>query len=94
MSSRVIALVSQDRRYRRKVSRLSPDKERYLETVRHHPMKNPYPHPPRTRWKQRTAPGPWHNPHSRPHEEALGPHTDKPGPIRFPARMTRDGTKG
>ncbi len=80
-------------RYRLKDGRISKDRARYLETLRHHPMRTPYPHPPRKAWKKRVAPGPWHTPHSRPHEEALGPHTDQPGPIRFSVRITRTGRK-
>ena len=92
MSPRVID-PTPARRYREKVSRTSKDRARYLDTLRHHPMKTPYPHPERRAWRKRSEPGPWHTPHSHPHEEELGPHTNQPGPIRFPLKMTLNGRK-
>ncbi|PWR69782.1 hypothetical protein ACKUB1_03625 [Methanospirillum stamsii] len=82
-----------DRRYRQREGRISRDKERYLESIRHHPMKMPDPHPVRQAWKKRQNPGPWHTTHSHAHEEALGPHTNQPGPIRFPVKITINGRK-
>lgn len=92
MSPRVIDPVPA-RRYREKGGRISMDRARYLETLRHHPMKIPYPHPERKAWKKRSTPGPWHNPHGHPHQEELGPHTNQPGPIRFTISMTRSGKR-
>ncbi|NLV27605.1 MAG: hypothetical protein GXY48_10640 [Methanomicrobiales archaeon] len=92
MSPRII-YTSQEQKARQRRGWISRDKERYLETVRHHPLKTPNPHPSRRAWRKRQAPGPWHATHSHLHEEALGPHTNQPGPIRFTTKMTVDGRK-
>ncbi|MCA1915216.1 hypothetical protein [Methanospirillum hungatei] len=92
MSPRVID-PAPARRYREKQGRISKDRARYLETLRHHPMATPYPHPARKAWRKRSEPGPWHMTHSHPHQEELGPHTNQPGPIRFPVAITLKGKR-
>ncbi|NMB79549.1 MAG: hypothetical protein GYA23_10710 [Methanomicrobiales archaeon] len=70
----------------------SMDRNRHLEDARHHPLDNPLPHPPHKTLKKPALPKK-HTPHTRAHEEALGPHTGKPGPISPPKRVSRTGTK-
>lgn len=68
------------------------DRDRHLEDARHHPVNNPLPHPPHKTIKKPPLPKK-HTPHSHAHEEELGPHTGKPGPITPAKRMSRTGTK-
>jgi hypothetical protein len=70
----------------------SKNRERQLEDARHHPEKHALPHPPHKTLKKPPLP-PRHTPHTRPHEEELGPHTDKPGPIMHPKQATKTGPK-
>ncbi len=70
----------------------SKDRVRYLDDHKHHPMEHPVPHPSHHSWPKGRL-GPRHTPHSHLHEEALGPHTDQPGPIRFSKIMTKTGAK-
>ncbi len=66
------------------------DRDRHLEDARHHPLDHPLPHPPHK--PQKKAPlKKKHTPHTRPHEEELGPHTNKPGPIKPAPKLTRTG---
>jgi len=62
------------------------DRDRHLEDARHHPLDHPLPHPPHKTLKKPLLP-PDHTTHTHPHEDALGPHTDKPGPIT-PGKQT------
>jgi hypothetical protein len=68
------------------------DRDRHLEDAKHHPLDHPLPHPPHKTLKKPALPKK-HTPHTRPHEEALGPHTDKPGPIKPAKKVTRTGAK-
>lgn len=68
------------------------DRDRHLEDARHHPQNNPLPHPAHKSVRKPVLPRK-HTPHTRPHEEALGPHTGKPGPITHGKQLTRTGTR-
>jgi hypothetical protein len=68
------------------------DRDRHLEDARHHPLDHPLPHPPHKTLRKPVLPKD-HTTHTRPHEEALGPHTDKPGPITPAKQIIRAGTK-
>jgi hypothetical protein len=70
----------------------SMDRDRHLEDARHHPADHPLPHPPHKTLKKPTLPKK-HTPHTRPHDNELGPHTGKPGPITTPKQVTRTGKK-
>jgi hypothetical protein len=70
----------------------SMDRDRHLEDAKHHPLDHPLPHPPHKPIKKPILPKK-HTPHTRPHEEALGPHTDKPGPIKPSKTVTQTGSK-
>jgi len=67
------------------------DRDRHLEDARHHPLEHPLPHPPHKTLKKPVLPRD-HATHTRPHEEDLGPHTNKPGPIKPAKRITRTGS--
>jgi hypothetical protein len=68
------------------------DRDRHLEDARHHPVDHPLPHPPHKTLKKPLLPKK-HTTHTRPHEEALGPHTDKPGPITVSEQIARPRSK-
>ena len=68
------------------------DRERHLEDARHHPLDHPLPHPPHKAIKKPVL-SKKHTPHTRPHEDDLGPHTNKPGPIKPATKVTRTGKK-
>ena len=70
----------------------SMDRDRHLEDARHHPLDHPLPHPPHKTLKKPILPRD-HTTHTRPHEEALGPHTGKPGPIKPAKQVTRTVAK-
>jgi hypothetical protein len=70
----------------------SMDRDRHLEDAKHHPLDHPLPHPPHKTLKKPELPKK-HTTHTHPHEEALGPHTDKPGPIKPAKRVTQSGAK-
>jgi hypothetical protein len=70
----------------------SMDRDRHLEDAKHHPMNHPLPHPPHKTLKKPSLPKK-HTPHTHAHEEDLGPHTDKPGPIKAATKVTRTGKK-
>jgi hypothetical protein len=68
------------------------DRDRHLEDARHHPFDHPLPHPPHKTIKKPPLPKD-HATHTHPHEEDLGPHTERPGPIKPATKITRTGSK-
>jgi hypothetical protein len=66
----------------------SKDRMRHMEDRRHHPFVHQDPQVPHHAWSKPVLPS-RHNPHSRPHGAELGPHTNKPGPIRFSKMIVR-----
>ena len=68
------------------------DRERHLEDAKHHPVDHPLPHPPHKTLKKPVI-SKDHATHTHPHGEALGPHTNKPGPIKPAKKLTESGKK-
>ena len=70
----------------------SRERWKIIQFRKHHPMTVLRPdRPHQSTPKPRT--GLRHSPHSHPHGEQLGPHTNPPGPIRFPLNMNRRGIR-
>ncbi len=69
-----------------------PDRWRQIETIHHHQMTILRPDRPHVSQRKATLP-PKHTPHCHPHEEARGPHTGRPGPIRITKKISRSGIK-
>ena len=70
----------------------SQDKDRKEEGLRHHADDHEDLHLPHHPQHKPDLP-PRHHPHSHAHEEDLGPHTERPGPIKPEKKITRTGEK-
>jgi hypothetical protein len=70
----------------------SRDRWRMIQSAKHHQraqLRLARPH----QSSHKSATGMRHTPHSHPHGVELGPHTDKPSPIRFRITIKKGGLK-
>ncbi|MCE5298745.1 MAG: hypothetical protein LLF84_07360 [Methanoregulaceae archaeon] len=68
------------------------DRERDIEDRKHHPADHTTPHPPHHPQMKESLP-PRHTPHSHPHGDDIGPHTNQPGPVKPSKKITKTGSK-